>query len=1524
MSKNDDFLYVLKDELPQDFADNLRQQLREIEIEETFKASYSQWVFVAASIAIALFGFILLLNNSPDTDVLNIAQFPASLDNRGEITVDTIRHLQAIETLGNGFIRRIRLSPDGNTLLVDSTAGIYLHDANDLEAEPVHHISTGDFQVIDYASDGTIYGVIHDKGQNEGQSIGIMRLNPDNGEFSSLFNFEAIAADSFEISPDGNRLFVQVCLNENIGNNWCDENSWVTRIYDTESGIAGTEFTSQYQRSFPSYRQYDSVFDFYDVNLRDASLVHLSEDGTQYIYVTTDADGYIINHMSVDTGIVTPILFVPNYNDSVAIHWLNMTPDNQSLLVGGSQTSKVWNLERLLASNTLLNARIDSADNIVTLASWGVFFHPTEPKLVSINSSFVSQFDLREGEGYFPSQGNLANTGAHVQLAFNPSGNRLFGILASGEIARYSYPDGNLLDISSRYDAGSAYRFSFPDENTLMTTTNQLDGSLLRIWSLDDNNPQETIFEPDNIAPYAISPELAISPDGRYISYLGRSRASIDSGFYWLHDMETNRRYQVGGVFSGMDGIVLTDDTLIGIGGNIMHRLPIDGIIQNNPSNGETLYLEHDYRTNSLFLDGDSNIASDGSMMATISCTSYLQSSDNLCVWATILWDLETGEPEYAIHADSDTYSRDVSFSPDNQLLALSQCHLLEETECDYSVSIYNVSQLPANVSGDVLALDRNPLAIVQNIPHDISSIIFNPSISSDGSRIIALSNRSSLTTFVQILADGKVEQIATMPFGGNIEFSPDGNLVFSTNSRGQIEIWAVPGDGRTTSQISEEETTYTTITPDNISQAELIASTGQGHAYRIALSPDNRTLAIATHSGIYLHDANDLNAEAQFIGMPGRSVYYMEYTDNGDLYVLGWADTEEMGIYWWEGEPNQFQLIDYLNADWKIQTVDFSPDGNHLLYTTCVGDGGWYPSLMSFLTCTNPSTIEIHIFDLVNSDNNISIIPDNSANVRVNMSPDWSQLAYYDDGFIYLYDMATGEAHPVIETQIGTIIRSDYPDFRNSAILHFTPDGREVGFLRMSTGIFHSFLVDELNQVNIENPFTLLTDAATIEDLTSLLVFQPISNERLITRSDSIVVYSPEDEALITEFRQVGQVRDMLMNSDGSRLYVMSSTGLIQTLDWETRERIDINLDYSIGYNSVFTFSQDSTFFVNNSFTYDASVSFVWDVSSNELERQVFANDEQIANSISHSAISPDSRYVAYEMQESIYIYDRIENENRRLYPVANVRSIGFRDDGQLVVISSENINGDRGHIYNFTVEMIENGNVNYPLKYAVIDDTRFGYESDFPSTTSTLLPGAGILAVFQCDAFVEGGTMNNHCNQHLVKLIDTETGEILLEFEASMGITFISLELSHSNDGQYLFMGYCERDSSSYIQCRDNSDIVDIWRIEDLLDGNTEALRVSNLQATQDGINLMAYDDGSFLLTTSTWQARDDDENEINEPFVYFWSINADGEIEEVHRMNTRAVEFSPDSKRMVAMLDGQFQLWAVPEDSIVSNSD
>ena len=707
-------------------------------------------------------------------------------------------------------------------------------------------------------------------------------------------------------------------------------------------------------------------------------------------------------------------------------------------------------------------------------------------------------------------------------------------------------------------------------------------------------------------------------------------------------------------------------------------------------------------------------------------------------------------------------------------------------------------------------------------------------------------------------------------------------------------------------------------ITTDNIAQAEMIASEGKGHAYRMTLSPDDSTLAIGTSTGIYLHDAHDLNAEAQFIGTPSNYIQYMEYSDNGDLYIFT-SYLNGAGLHRWDAEQNQFMAIyDFANStsdDYQIlQSIDLSPDGSQLMLVSCIESNSYFVEGSFLPQCAQLPTARIEIIDLNNLDNSFEIVPDNTANIIPAMTPDWLQLAYFDSGIIYIYDMVTGETHPVIETDPD--LSQSRPFSGNAASLHFTPDASRLGFLRMSSGKYDSWSVVELNQVDINNPFIIPMDGSSVPDtVASLLIFHPITHDRLVSRSDSIMIYSAEDESRMRELRRVGQPRDMTMNSDGSRLYVLSSSGAVQALDWETQERININLDYAISDNTDITFGVKSQLFVNNSRQTD-SISFLWDTSNNIIERHPLAEDSHLTNPITNSAFSKDERYIAYTMNSYIYVYDRIEDDSQRLYPLMYVLSMGFRDDGHLIVISAENANGGHIHIYDFTPEMLADGDAEYPMAYLTIDDFTIGccfYHQPAPAHTYSLIPGATILAVFSCDGKVESFLASSSCTKRSINLISTMTGEILVQVDIESTIYRSFPALVHSADGQYLALGYCDTAIPDTFQCEENGGVVDIWRIDDLLNDRIASIHVTGLIFEQSQIELLAQENRSFLLAITNWEAIGEN---ISDRFIHFWSVSPGGHAESVHQIRTDNIEFSPDSRQMIVAVDGQIQVWGVPK--------
>lgn len=1526
MSEND-FLYALKDELPQEFSDNLREQLKQIEQEEYVQQETIQpkqthntgWLLAVASILVAIFGVIFFVSTRPNLDVLNIVQqLPPTLTNHGEITPENISDLQLITTLGDGFARRIRLSPDGETLAVDSSAGLYLHDANNLNAEPRRIITPENFNIIDYADDGTIYGV--SVYQSSGNTVQLMRVDPNTSQTTVLFDLPPAYLNDFEISADGSRLFLQACYPETTELGYCMDSEWLTQVYDTETGHLALEFESVFRFGFSPY-----VYDSYNSSV----VTSISNDGSKYVYLRQIDDDYIIYLMNVETGESQAILRLGTEGSFSSSQWIQLSPDGQTLLVSRYTQVRFWDIDRLLASDTLLDAQTDDPDRGVSMDTrHSTLFHSETQTLIGISDNIIHNYDIitEEAESVFES--DLAGTPIQSTVQINPEGTALYVVLAAGELVRYSYPEGMIQETSSRYDTGWEHQFFFYDGN-LLTATHNFSGTYIREWSLDNNEPSDEIFQSNDGIIYPVSPEIIMSADGRYLYYSGQQVEDNTSTFDWLHDLETGERHRMSVFFAGRGGIITSDNRLIGLGSSLAYVYDIENIVENENFNQEysSFYMDSEY-INTWFLNGtdDITLSTDGRLMATLPCLTYNSvEEDTFCEIGIALWDMVRGDAIYTLDSANIERFSNVGLSADSQFLGATACVIVEGEErsnCNVFY-LYDVSEIPENDSGDVLALDLEPIAILENLTHNINNIRFHPTIFADGSRIVALSGRYSLTTFVKILSDGTVEQLATLPIQGAVNYNPSGNLVVASNRRGEIEIWGVSsGQPEPLAQNNSDELAIRSrevITAQNVTQAEEILTLGNGHAYRMALSPDDQTLAIAS-DGIYLHNAQNLSADPQFIGSPlSDGIRHLEYADNGDLYVVGSSDYgETLSLYRWDASSSQFISLYSTNdmSDKIIQHIDLSPDGEQLLIATCEGYNGVI-SVAPYMYCQSPAQVDIQIIDLNNPENVRAISTQNTSNAVVAINPDWTQLAYYDNGSIYLYDMATGESQRVIEVITSTDSNRSTGLPSELWSLYFTPDGTELAFLATANGDYELWSIDELNQVDNDNPLVRQEDVSNMpSSWSALLAFHPQTNDRLVSRSDSISTFSAEDASRLDEFSNVWQVRAIELASDGERVYTLSSTGAVQVWDWSTRAQIDSNIDYALSSYMSISVSNDSQLLVNDSGNNDDSMSFIWDTSASNIDPQALLADDSSMQPIIATAISPDNRYVAYVQNYQLYVYDREMNEHRQIDVLVNVVDLSFRDDGSLILITVERGNGI---IKTYYPQLLETGDVPYPFEGRTISNLLFNahYASKYISPYSselTLSPDGNTIAIKHCGNVVNPYPTDPNCEAIGFELIATESGATIANLRSTLTSEGRYEQLVYSADGQYLAMGYCADTIPEGWACEDNQGAVDIWRIEDIRAGQTEPrLTVTDLPYQQNAISLTNYD-GTFLLETTNWEPISDD---VWDTFTRFWSISADGTATEIQRIHANVLGFSPDGRLMIILDDGQIELWAIPLD-------
>ncbi|GAB5491609.1 MAG: hypothetical protein Phog2KO_18240 [Phototrophicaceae bacterium] len=1560
MSEND-FLYALKDDLPDDFSASLREQLKQVEqeehIQEKFalvshngtskimsseksikkqetylikkdiqpkKNSSKRWLLPLVAIFAVVFGMLILVNEPPSIDVLNIAQhIPPSLTNHGDLTPETVSDLQLITTLGNGFARRIRVSPDGNTVLVDSSAGLYLHDAHNISAEPRRIMVNGDFHVVDYADDGMIYGVTF--GNHTDIPYQVMRVDPSTNQSVVLFDLPLAFLHNFDISNDGSRFSLQVCFYRERESGFCDENEWVTQIYDTTTGTLGLEFASSYGFGSANY-----IYNSYS----ESTTSHLSDDGTYYVYILKEGTIYNIHLMDIQTGQSQAILRIGTENQLTSHQWIKLSPDNQTLLVSRFTQISVWDIDRLINADSLTDSLDDDPDSGVSMDTRKrVIYHPDNQTLIGIGDNIIHNYDFTTGEAYSEFESDLVDDDLYSSVEISPDADALYAIVSTGELVRYSYPDGMVEETTNLYDTGWERQLMFLDDTQLLSSGNNYSGTVIREWSLDTNEPASEIFQPNGGISYPVRPEIIVSPDGRYIYYTELNLDGSTSTIDWLHDLETDERYRLSSFFANKGGLISLDNRIIGLGHSLGYIYDIDTITNNVTSNQDyiSFYLDSEHISSwTGYVSDIEAIGLDGRLMATLPCLPSNPSTSNvLCEVDIALWDLINGHVSYTIALEADRVALAVGLSENSNLLAVSSCAREGDsrTECR-ELNLYDVSDLPINDTGDVQALDLAPIALLDNLTHNVNSINFHPTTFDDGSRLIAISDNRSLTTFLQIYPDGTTETLATLPIQNDVTFSPNGNLVLTNNQRGEIEIWGVPSNrDDTIVQATPEPIAMSSrdvITPRNISQAENVLTFGNGHANYIALSPDDRTLAVASTTGIYLHDAQNINAEAQYIGAPSEEIRYIEYTDNGELQIVTVYDNL-LGFYQWDEATNDFIAL-YGSTGMServIQHIDISPDGNQLLIATCQGNNGIF-FVAPYSYCQSPAIANIQLIDLNNPDNEVTIPIESASNSIVAVNPDWSQLAYFDNGFIRLYDVATGNSKSVVELLPTTnnIFLSGLPNELWS--LYFTSDGSELGFLATANAEFEVWSVDAMNEVNDETWFIRQVDVLTLPSTwTSILSVHPQTNDRLVSRDNSIDVLSTDDTRL-EEFTDIWQIRFIKFSSDGERVYTLGATGEIQVRDWSSREQIASNIDYTLSTYMTPTISDDGQLIVNDDPNSFNSLSFVWDINSPDDTPQMLTPDNSTARPNVITAISPDNRYVAYVHAYNIYVYDRELDEHRQIDIVFSLIDLEFRSDGSLVSVITER---GYGFIKTYTPEQLATGDIRYPHEGIQIDTLVFGGgygNSSYASPLSqsiVLSPDAETIAIQHCDSFVQDFLSESACDTQSLVLIDAITGNIITELESAITEDGSSPQFKFSADGQYLAMSYCADTIPQGWDCEDNQVAVDIWRIEDIQNGQlTPHMTITDLPR-RSTIEFMPYDDGSFLLKTSAWE---NVTGEIYDLFTRFWSVTSEGDATEIYTTNANVTGFSADGRMMIIVNDAQIEVWAIPRDSSTASSE
>ncbi|MEL7434775.1 MAG: WD40 repeat domain-containing protein, partial [Chloroflexota bacterium] len=388
-------------------------------------------------------------------------------------------------------------------------------------------------------------------------------------------------------------------------------------------------------------------------------------------------------------------------------------------------------------------------------------------------------------------------------------------------------------------------------------------------------------------------------------------------------------------------------------------------------------------------------------------------------------------------------------------------------------------------------------------------------------------------------------------------------------------------------------------IAPDNITDLQSVALAGEGLATEIALSHDESTLAIRTTMGFYLQPAQDLNAQAQFIGSPdpstGTVVQHFEYTNDNRLLVFS-ASERAYTLYEWNTETQTFVALHErisprgadLDFSMSFTHIDISPDGTQLALSYCL-PGGHYIAVTSVMVsqiqCGDAGDSEIVIADIsrdgIDDDAETTMLDlylSDTPQGFMAFSADWAYMAYVEDNVIMLRDMMTDETRTVVS------ISSSGFRFGFNTTLTFSPDGEYLAFKGSLDGELEVWAVDDLLAVE-DDPFVYRIQTDTWSSISNAeAIFHPQTNDLIVSDSNRILIRSSEDLRRLGHFDSSWRTTDIALTEDGTILYGLSQTGFLQVWSWDDRSLRDSTDRFGTNPYTEFVFSPDDNYFVNYS----------------------------------------------------------------------------------------------------------------------------------------------------------------------------------------------------------------------------------------------------------------------------------------------------------------------------------------------------
>ena len=436
------------------------------------------------------------------------------------------------------------------------------------------------------------------------------------------------------------------------------------------------------------------------------------------------------------------------------------------------------------------------------------------------------------------------------------------------------------------------------------------------------------------------------------------------------------------------------------------------------------------------------------------------------------------------------------------------------------------------------------------------------------------------------------------------------------------------------------------------------IASFGKGRVIEMAYSSDGTRLAVATQTGVWIHDAQTREELDMLAGHP-EGISDIAYSPDGR--VLACATGDE--VWLWDTVSGQLNT----SLTGRGNNVAFSPDGTTLatesweeirlwdvasrqLKTTLTGHTGWLRSVAFSPDGTTLASgsweSTVYVWDVASRQLKTTLTGHAGPVLSIMFSPDGTTLASGGslDRTVRLWDVASGQLKTMLTGHTGWV-----------ESVTFSPDGTTLA----SGGSWESTV--RLWDVASGQLKTMLTGhTGWVESVT----FSP-DGTTLASSSNEIHLWDVASGQLsVTLTGYTGWVESVAFSPDSSTL-ASSSANKVHLWDVATGQS-KATLSHTGDVRSV-AFSPDGKTIASGG----SSGIYLWDVATEQSKTTLIYTGD-----VRSVAFSPDGKTIASGGSSGIYLWDvATEQSKTTLIYTGDVRSVAFSPDGKTIASGGSGI---------------------------------------------------------------------------------------------------------------------------------------------------------------------------------------------------------------------------------------------------------